>query len=143
MVWGHSGLTLVLLLASLRMLHRAASRQRPQALFQGGLWWCALLLVGEVSSAALRGRHGRQVGAAPARAAAAVWLGLLCGLACAVNWRRCVRDYHGWQRRHAAFVLCTAPGPGFGTDDEKPRRGMVPALPGGARGPARPSDADP
>lgn len=101
--------TLLLLLVALRSLQRAAQRPRPQALFQGPLWWCTLLVVAEATSLALRELRGAPSNAPPTELAACIWLGLVCGLTCAVNWGRCMRHYRGWQRRHATFVLC-APG---------------------------------
>jgi len=99
--------TLLLLLIALRSLQHVAARPRPQALFQEPLWWCTLLVLGEAASLGLREFRGAPVRTLPTEIAACIWLALLFGIACLVNWRRCVRQYHRWQRRHATFVLCT------------------------------------
>jgi len=103
---GHWWLTLLLLLAALRTLQRAAARPRPQGVFEGPLWWCTLLVVSEAASLILNESRGTPVPVPGAGSIASLWLCLLGGLACAVNWRRCVRHYRGWQRQHATFVLC-------------------------------------
>jgi len=149
MICGQIRLSLVLLLVALRTLNQVAVHPRPQAIFQGSLWWCVLLLVGEVSGVAFGRARGTPADAFPAQVVAVVWLGLLCGLACAVNWRRGLRHYHSWQRRHAAFVLCTS---GASHEGVKTLFRMVPpVMPGSAvggaaealeEGEARPHDAD-
>jgi len=105
-VIGRWWLTLLLLLVALRSLQRAAARPRPHGLFQGPLWWCTLLVVSEATSLGLHELRGPPVPALAAGMLAGAWLFLLGGLACAVNWRRCLRHYRGWQRQHATFVLC-------------------------------------
>lgn len=101
--------TLLLLLVALRSLQRAALQPRAQAFLQDSLWWCSLLVASEATSIALREMRGAPKHTMIAEAIACVWLGLICGLACAVNWRHCVRHYRGWQLQHATFVLCTPP----------------------------------
>jgi len=102
---GHWWLKLLLLLVALHALQQAASRPRHQ---EGPLWWCMLLVAAEAASVGLRGvRDEPPAAAAAAGPVALVWLCLLAGLACAVSWRRGLRLYRGWQRRHANFVLCS------------------------------------
>jgi len=116
---GRWWLTLLLLLVALRSLQRAAARPRPEGIFNGPLWWCTLLVIAEATSLGLREvRGGPPARAAAAGRAAVLWLGLISGLACTVNWRRGLRLYRGWQRQHATFVLCApvlAAGSGAGT----------------------------
>lgn len=97
--------TLLLLLIALRSLQKAAAR--PQLIFEGNLWWCTLLVVSEAASLVMRELRGVPECMESAELPACIWLGLLCGLACVVNWRRCMRQYRTWQRRHATFVLST------------------------------------
>jgi len=105
---GRWWLTLLLMLPALHVLQQAAARPRPQGTLEGPLRWCMLLVATEVASLGLQGvRGGPPAAAAAAGPAMLVWLCLLAGLACAVNWRRGLQHYHGWQRRHATFVLCT------------------------------------
>jgi len=107
LVLGRWWLTLLLLLAALRSLQRAAAQQRPpQDIFQGPLWWCTLLVAAEATSLLLNELRGPPVPSVFADILAVTWLSLLGGLACLVNWRRCVRRYRGWQHQHATFVLC-------------------------------------
>merc|ERR1719367_2154955 len=87
-VHGQNWLTLLLLLAALRTLHGVAGHPRPQALFQGNLWWCVLLLAGEVTSMTLRNVRGDPTDAAFAKMLVLAWFGLFCSLAFMVNWRR-------------------------------------------------------
>lgn len=119
---GRRWATLLLLLVALRSLQRVVARPLPQALFQGPLWWCMLLVVAEAISVSLREVRGMPPRAAPATLAASIWLGLVGGLTCAVNWGSCVREYHGWQQRHAVFVLCASsasPQDGFSTQRQE------------------------
>jgi len=103
---GRWWLTLLLLLAALRSLQRAAALQRPQDLFQGPLWWCTLLVAAEAASLILHELRGPPVQTPWTGVLAVSWLTLLGSLSCLVNWRRCIRRYRGWQHQHATFVLC-------------------------------------
>jgi len=116
--------TLLPLLIALRSLQNVAAHPLPQALFQGPLWWCALLVFGEAASLGLREVRGAPARTLPTEIAACIWLALLFGIACLVNWRRCVRQYHRWQRRHATFVLCTSRA---GTNGSQTRGRNVPS----------------
>jgi len=93
--------TLIVLLAALRSLQRAAMQPRPPPFYQGPLWWCTLLVFAEGLRLVLCEARG-----APERSPTIVWLILLCSAAFVANWRRCVFSYRMWQRRHATFVLC-------------------------------------
>lgn len=103
-------LTLLLLLAALRALQRAAMEPPPvvlnHLLLHGPLWWCSLLVAGEATGLLLRElRHGPTPWAQTSKFAALGWLVLLAMLACSVNWGRYSASYRRWQRRHATFVL--------------------------------------
>lgn len=110
--------TLVLLLVALRSLQHAVAQPWPPSFLEDSLWWCTLLVVAEGASLGLRECRGAPRCKRTAEVAACIWLGLVIGLACAVNWQRCVRHYQWWQRRHATFVLCVpglpSPGPSEG-----------------------------
>merc|ERR1719464_2263699 len=84
-------LTLLLLLAALRCLQRAANQPTQDRVFQGPLWWCTLLVPTEAASLGLRELRGPPAEAAVPDLLAFAWIGLLIGLASSVNWRRCTR----------------------------------------------------
>lgn len=104
-------LKLLLLLVAIRSLQRAVASPVVHPIFHGQLWWCALIVVQDLASLIiweLQGGPPRATGGDDAVIVS--WLTLLVGLACAVNWGRCVRTYAALQRRNARFVLCTNAG---------------------------------
>jgi len=110
-------LTLLILLVALRALERTMEGFQEFGMVQpdvanNTLWWCTLLTVVEVVNMWLHEYRGAPVRTAQAQYFAAMWFGLIGGLALAVNWNRCVGYYRQWQRRNAHFVLCIPPQPG-------------------------------
>merc|ERR1740139_1447535 len=82
-------LTLGLLLVAFRSLRVATAippHPHPDALFQGPLWWCMLLVGSEAAGLVLREWRGPPAPSAGLVLATSTWLGLLAGLTCMVNW---------------------------------------------------------
>lgn len=100
--------TMALLLIALRSLKRAADapRPHPDAMFQGPLWWCMLLVTTEAAGLWVRGARGGAIDSSGIVWASSSWLSLLAALTCVVNWGSCRGQYERWQRRNATFVLC-------------------------------------